>query len=250
MDGKPLYEYARTNTPLPRPIASRKVTVHALSLVNYSEGDQHLYEFPKAKLGDKEKEELENLEKMVREGKVVVESAAAPASEGGAVEVAQTAVPDVAPDSAPGTILTSPLLVNSKTKTNLPLIFTSEPPTLARPPTFEISMTVSSGTYVRSIIHDIGIALGSSAHVVKLTRTRQGEFTLDPSTATTTAEGVVLETFPGGCVQWEVLDKALKALERKKKGDQTTEGDLPEEERDAEGWFEWEREILHRCKEV
>jgi tRNA pseudouridine55 synthase len=39
-------------------------------------------------------------------------------------------------------------------------------------------MTVSSGTYVRSIVHDIGLALGCGAHVVKLTRTRQGEFVL------------------------------------------------------------------------
>lgn len=41
-------------------------------------------------------------------------------------------------------------------------------------------MTVSSGTYVRSIIHDIAAALGSVAHVVLLSRTRQGEFTLEP----------------------------------------------------------------------
>ena len=39
-------------------------------------------------------------------------------------------------------------------------------------------MTVSSGTYVRSIIHDIALALGSVAHVVVLSRTRQGDFTL------------------------------------------------------------------------
>jgi tRNA pseudouridine55 synthase len=39
-------------------------------------------------------------------------------------------------------------------------------------------MTVSSGTYVRSIVHDIGLALGCGAHVVTLTRTRQGQFTL------------------------------------------------------------------------
>lgn len=48
-------------------------------------------------------------------------------------------------------------------------------------------MTVSSGTYVRSIINDIAIALGSSAFVVKLTRTRQGEFTLNPDSLDSTA---------------------------------------------------------------
>ena len=44
-------------------------------------------------------------------------------------------------------------------------------------------MVVSSGTYVRSIVHDLGLALGSAAHVVKLTRTRQGAFVLNPDDA-------------------------------------------------------------------
>lgn len=57
----------------------------------------------------------------------------------------------------------------------------------ALPPIFEISMTVSSGTYVRSIIHDIGVALGSAAHVVKLTRTRQGNFALNSEVETSSA---------------------------------------------------------------
>lgn len=57
-------------------------------------------------------------------------------------------------------------------------------------------MTVSSGTYVRSIIHDIGIALGSSAHVVKLTRTRQGEFSLnnEPVASTSASSSSAIAT--------------------------------------------------------
>lgn len=157
---------------------------------------------------------------------------------------------------------------------------------LARPPTFEISMTVSSGTYVRSIIHDIGIALGSSAHVVKLTRTRQGEFMLndvaeayasslaavgDPTQAsvlvaststlattdapivetavegevapseamvTTSTSTVIEEAFVGGCVEWEVLDAALKAYE------------TDTEARIAGELLPFEVELLRRCKMV
>lgn len=173
-------------------------------------------------------------------------------------------------------------------------------------------MTVSSGTYVRSIIHDIGIALGSSAHVVKLTRTRQGIFTLkdhfDPPTvelgavpdvvvvveesipkvvdtlvaavelevvpeASTssiipTSEEVsespipvavepsssalptpaviptlVLETFPGGCVEWTILEQAIKDLEESRRSG-------IELVRNEEGFLPWEVEVLHRCKAI
>ncbi|ORY86301.1 pseudouridine synthase [Protomyces lactucae-debilis] len=41
-----------------------------------------------------------------------------------------------------------------------------------------LSMTVSSGTYVRSLIHDLGIAVGSAAHMVSLVRSRVGDYTL------------------------------------------------------------------------
>lgn len=145
-------------------------------------------------------------------------------------------------------------------------------------------MTVSSGTYVRSIVHDLGIALGSAAHVVKLTRTRQGEFVLDPaaahaavgaeaaaadadaaaegiaagagegggggggagesSKAVEAAEGVLLDTFTGGCVEWSLLEAAIKAQEAAKKEGREVEG------RDADGWLEWERDLLSKCKEV
>ena len=39
-------------------------------------------------------------------------------------------------------------------------------------------MTVTSGFYVRSLAHDIGLAVGSAALMVSLVRTRQGDFEL------------------------------------------------------------------------
>ncbi|KPV77122.1 uncharacterized protein RHOBADRAFT_25012 [Rhodotorula graminis WP1] len=185
MDGKPLYEYARTNTPLPRPIPPRKVTVFSLELVRFVDGAEHDYAYPEDELDEPARKELERLEKMVKEGRTEV-----PAED----EVAAASEP------AP----------------------TSTEPT-ARPPIFEIKMTVSSGTYVRSIVHDLGLALGSAAHVVKLTRTRQGEFVLDPPEASTAA---------------------LEAQDEAKKSGTEVEG------RDADGWLEWERDLLSKCKEV
>ncbi|KDE03593.1 hypothetical protein MVLG_05928 [Microbotryum lychnidis-dioicae p1A1 Lamole] len=217
MDGKPLYEYARTNTPLPRPIAARKTTIHALQLLNFTPGNQHSYEYPAEELDEQAKLELGRLEKMVSEGSTIVPSE-----------------PAEPPTATP---------------------FQPEPgsPLSTRPPTFEISLTVSSGTYVRSIIHDIAIALGSRAHVVKLTRTRQGQFVLDvPSPAGSPAsseavEGearVVEEGTTLGCVQWETLEAAIKAFDANKQA-----GTKPAPASEEADYAEWEKEILSKCKE-
>ena len=47
-----------------------------------------------------------------------------------------------------------------------------------QPPYFTVSVHCSSGTYIRSIVHDLGQSVGSSAHVSKLCRTKQGPFGL------------------------------------------------------------------------
>lgn len=47
------------------------------------------------------------------------------------------------------------------------------------PPEFTLEMTVSRGTYVRSIAHDLGGALGVGAHVVGLRREAVGPFRIE-----------------------------------------------------------------------
>ncbi|KAF8583205.1 pseudouridine synthase [Ramaria rubella] len=94
-----------------------------------------------------------------------------------------------------------------------------------RPPTFVLKMKVSGGTYVRSIAHDIGHAVGSAAHVVTLTRIRQGNFTLEPEKEEDKA-----------CVPWEVFEEAVREQEE------------PDEkiQRDENGYRKWEAEVLKR----
>ncbi|KAI0082609.1 pseudouridine synthase [Panus rudis PR-1116 ss-1] len=87
----------------------------------------------------------------------------------------------------------------------------------AIPTAFVLRMKVSGGTYVRSIVHDLAEALGSAGHVVTLTRSRQGRFTLEPT-----------EPNDMECVPWSVFEKAV-----------ATPG-----EPDEDGWKEWEREVL------
>ncbi|MDH5506526.1 MAG: tRNA pseudouridine(55) synthase TruB [Anaerolineae bacterium] len=50
-------------------------------------------------------------------------------------------------------------------------------------PEVVIDVYCSSGTYVRSLAHDIGEALGCGAHLVGLRRTKSGQFTLRDATS-------------------------------------------------------------------
>src|SRR6266571_3508942 len=47
------------------------------------------------------------------------------------------------------------------------------------PPVMSFRAVCSAGTYVRSLAHDLGQALGCGAHLTGLRRTRAGEFRLD-----------------------------------------------------------------------
>jgi tRNA pseudouridine55 synthase len=47
------------------------------------------------------------------------------------------------------------------------------------PPTMRLRVSCGSGTYVRSLVADVGEALGSGAHVAALVRTRLGALTLE-----------------------------------------------------------------------
>jgi tRNA pseudouridine55 synthase len=90
---------------------------------------------------------------------------------------------------------------------------------------FVLDMSVSGGTYVRSIVHDLGHSLGSAGHVVTLTRSRQGSFVLEP-----------VKDGDHPCIPWEIFEKALK--------------DHDVVERDEEGWAEWERQVMQHLEIV
>lgn len=146
-----------------------------------------------------------------------------------------------------------------------------------KPPIFEISLTVSSGTYIRSVVHDLGIALGSSAHIVKLTRTRQGQFALEPATTTSHSKAATVqnedaakvnddkvetetaETTPAvavekqlrGCVEWTLLEQAIARQDKIAKGSQEARDEADaERQRDGDGFLDWERQILSLCETV
>ncbi|KAJ7709823.1 pseudouridine synthase [Mycena rosella] len=101
--------------------------------------------------------------------------------------------------------------------------FPEEPTDDKAPTAFVLQMRVSSGTYVRSIVHDLAHELGSAGHVVTLCRTRQGRFALEAS-----------EEGDRECVPWEVFEKAGADA-----------GAV-----DEDGWHAWEREVLAKLEVV
>jgi len=51
------------------------------------------------------------------------------------------------------------------------------------PPRFRIAIACSKGTYIRSLVADLGTAVGAGAHLTELRRTRSGRFTIDQAVA-------------------------------------------------------------------
>ncbi len=58
-----------------------------------------------------------------------------------------------------------------------------------QPPEAELHIVCSSGTYVRSLVHDLGIAVGVGAHLTGLTRESVGRFSLREAASLEALEG-------------------------------------------------------------
>jgi tRNA pseudouridine55 synthase len=57
-----------------------------------------------------------------------------------------------------------------------------------RPPRFTLEVTCGKGTYIRSLAHDLGQALGCGAHLAELERTRYGRFDVRDAVTLATLE--------------------------------------------------------------
>lgn len=174
MDGKRLMDYARQNLPLPRPIDPREIEVVRLELQNWHDAGQHSWKWPEKEIPEEDKKLIGRVKELAgqKEGetetvynkgeeaeKATKEAEAAAHATEGQSEVA--ADPAVSEDQAVAATAAAEDAAASKS---------------VDPAAFRLRMTVSSGTYVRSIVHDVGLACSSAAHVVELRRTRQGEW--------------------------------------------------------------------------
>ncbi|KAG0142795.1 hypothetical protein CROQUDRAFT_66808 [Cronartium quercuum f. sp. fusiforme G11] len=252
MDGKPLYEYARNNIPLPRPIEARPCDIPEVELVNWQDGGKHTYKWPTQFITPEDQEMFDKLQAMIAANGISkpqapeptnIQPISSPASRS-SLHTKRLHSPDTAQDdTSPKKLRTEAdsgessvdLSAKISSQANSPKNLESEVVTMADnglSPAFTLEMTVSSGTYVRTIVHDIGKAVSSAATVVSLTRTRQGEFALEADT----------EKYPGtnglGCIEWSVFERAIEA-ER----DGTIEA-----RSEVDGLRDWERELLKKIK--
>ncbi|KAH9811579.1 pseudouridine synthase [Melampsora americana] len=250
MDGKPLYEYARKNIPLPRPIEARRCEIPEIKMVKWQVGGSHAYKWPIEFITSEDQEMFDKLRAMIAEKGVAKPQLADPTNPVASpppVPAKRVHSPDLVDDES-GLMGTKKVKAND-TSAQPPMdppldhalpdtpseIFNNKPVSMddnGLSPAFTLEMTVTSGTYVRTIVHDIGKAVSSAATVVSLTRTRQGEFALQADQ----------ELHPGtnglGCIEWDVFERAIQA-----------ERDGAIEARSEEdGLLEWERELLKRIK--
>ncbi|KAJ5893475.1 hypothetical protein N7495_005166 [Penicillium taxi] len=194
VDGKKLYEYAREGKMPPIEIKSRPVETINIEIMEWYEPGTHDYKWPDVEMVGDEKivaekllaKEAEGIKEDATEGAIEESEASSkrktPAESvqeenqdsskkqkitesGEAREVATEAVAEPATSEVP---------------TESPTEVTELSQTKPQPPAIKIKMTVTSGFYVRSLAHDLGKAVGSSALMSELVRSRQGEYELQP----------------------------------------------------------------------
>lgn len=155
VNGKPLYEYARKGLPLPTNIKKRVVSIKSLTL---HEEDLLSRDHPFGKLSKTVDENGDTIDHMLKDNPTLNDSEVYFSEE------------YLARDDIPPEEKKAPKFVS----------FEGEHPD--KLPLFHITTTVSSGTYIRSLLSDIGRALGSSAYMVELTRLQQNEWVLHKNT--------------------------------------------------------------------
>ncbi|RAO71016.1 uncharacterized protein BHQ10_007028 [Talaromyces amestolkiae] len=206
IQGVRLYEYARKGMEPPVEIKSREVTVYDLQILEWYEPGTHDYRWPEVEMSGEEKEVAEKM--LDKEAAIPVASEAEEAEQAAANSLLEDkkkkrkASPSLDEKSANQTTETATDLkrLKSDTETSQPAQTstdgaknenkdtentteeTKEPKEENRPnpPAAKITMTVSSGFYVRSLAHDLGKAVGSCGLMSSLVRSKQGDYTLDP----------------------------------------------------------------------
>ncbi|KAL3495173.1 pseudouridine synthase [Aspergillus germanicus] len=193
VNGKKLYEYAREGKEPPIEIKERPVEVTDLRIVEWYEPGTHEYKWPEEAPAE-EKAAAEKL--LAKADSLHAASAAGETDESvsmkrksppadnvdseDAIAAAKkqkvTAEGDAAPAPAPSEQTDTPDATEKQQDTSAQ----SQPEPQSQPPAVKITMTVSSGFYVRSLAHDLGKAVGSCGLMSSLIRSRQADFKLEP----------------------------------------------------------------------
>ncbi|KAK6527973.1 hypothetical protein TWF281_009232 [Arthrobotrys megalospora] len=212
LNGKRLYEYAREGIPIPVEIKKRPCTISSLEITKFEAGDSgHEWEYPTMEASEVEKATAKAYQELgmgadkeedlksgidLDPGTVTDEDFAAAEKRKATAQAVRTerlakrskkyydqkngiASPEEGKKDEKkkeGEETAEAEAESEKEPTPPPPqpVYHED----GKPAVVHLKMTVSRGTYVRSIAHDIGQALGSAATLVALTRSRQGEYEL------------------------------------------------------------------------
>ncbi|KAL4940902.1 hypothetical protein BDV06DRAFT_213105 [Aspergillus oleicola] len=194
VQGKKLYEYAREGKVPPVEIKPRPVEVSDLRIVEWYEPGTHEYRWPEEEAAAEEKAVAEEL--LSKADALPVAPAAddadasskrkSPPVKGEDEETTSgsqsTAKKQKVSDegAAPARSEHEDAQEIKEEKPKETQSEASEPPKpQSQPPAVKITMTVSSGFYVRSLAHDLGKAVGSCGLMTALIRSRQADYNLE-----------------------------------------------------------------------
>ncbi|KAF2490125.1 pseudouridine synthase [Lophium mytilinum] len=207
VNGKKMYELARAGAELPE-IKPREVEVLNLEMVEWMEGGIHEYEWPAEevddvaqagaqklmganaedlKLGFKRLRDDDDGDEDVQEvqpdsKKSKIEQMDPEPVMSGALPVESTSRPSEAPLETAANPISSteskPILEPAPAEPTESGSQDHSPKPKPNPPAARLTMTVTSGFYVRSLCHDLGLALSSYGTMSTLVRSRQGDYTL------------------------------------------------------------------------
>ena len=202
VQGKRLYEYAREGKEVPVEIKERPVTVSELELVEWMDPGTHRYQFPNTEANQEEKIVADKLLHLVQDKHAEetnngqadeVKSGQADASNGDQSGVEQTLKRKLDDESETPSLPkrtkqddpAEPSIEHSQENQQPETQPEDQPSEEHKPcmaPAARIRMTVTSGFYVRSLCHDLGVAVDSAAFMAELARTRASEFELGKNT--------------------------------------------------------------------
>ena len=192
VDGKKMYEYARKGGEVPE-VKARPVEVLELELVEWLEPGSHEFAWPKEELDRDQREGAENLLRQNKTGGTETQKgrkrSRTPGEEIGepvANEESQPKKPKTDDEPAMSGALPAkeeqPVPQETEEpQADAPISQPEEPTSQAPnplPPAARIRMTVTSGFYVRSLCHDLGLACSSMGLMSSLVRSRQGDYAL------------------------------------------------------------------------
>ncbi|KAL9012994.1 MAG: hypothetical protein Q9173_002281 [Seirophora scorigena] len=198
MDGKRLYEYAREGKDTPREIQERPVRTESLEIREWLPGGSHQYAWPSDEADDELKYAAVNVLRLgeVRgKAKELLQSPDRPSSTNSSHGTKRRRDSDPEEDA----LISTSSAAKRHEWSSVPLVSgplhqtlqihtdenyqtggnqggTREIEPMDTPPAARLSMTVTSGFYVRSLCNDLGQAVGSLGIMSELVRTRQGDF--------------------------------------------------------------------------